>query len=100
MAKNPSFTCSDCGAVHSKWSGRCDGCGAWNTIREEAPLSQGPGGKGLGAVRGTPVALTDLSAREAQRPRATSGVAEFDRVLGGGLVPASAILVGGDAGIG
>jgi DNA repair protein RadA/Sms len=100
MAKNPSFTCSDCGAVHSKWSGRCDGCGAWNTIREEAPLSQGPGGKGLGAVRGTPVALTDLSAREAQRPRATSGVAEFDRVLGGGLVPASAILVGGDPGIG
>ena len=100
MAKSPSFTCADCGAVHSKWSGRCEACGAWNSIREEAPLSKGPSTKGLGAKRGTPVTLTDLAAREAPKPRTSSGMEEFDRVLGGGLVPASAILVGGDPGIG
>ncbi|MDN5568940.1 MAG: DNA repair protein RadA, partial [Paracoccus sp. (in: a-proteobacteria)] len=44
MAKNSSaFTCTACGAAHKKWAGRCDSCGAWNTIIEEAPLSQGPG---------------------------------------------------------
>ncbi len=100
MAKAQTFTCSDCGASHSKWSGRCDACGAWNTIREEAPLSQGPSSKGLGAARGRGIALTDLSSRETPPPRTPCGIAEFDRVLGGGLVPASAILVGGDPGIG
>jgi DNA repair protein RadA/Sms len=100
MAKQASFTCSSCGAVHSKWSGRCDACGEWNTIVEEAPLSQGPAQATLGARRGTPVALTRLSAEEAPPPRAASGMDELDRVLGGGLVPASATLLGGDPGIG
>ncbi|MEM9426625.1 MAG: DNA repair protein RadA [Pseudomonadota bacterium] len=100
MAKAASFTCSNCGAVHSKWSGRCDECGAWNTITEDTPLASGPKGKGLGAARGKGIALTDLSAEEAPRPRSLSGLGELDRVLGGGLVPASAILVGGDPGIG
>ena len=93
----PSFTCSDCGAVHRKWAGRCDACGAWNSIVEEAPLSTGP--KALGA-KGKTVPLTDLATEEAPPPRAASGMDELDRVLGGGLVPASAILVGGDPGIG
>jgi DNA repair protein RadA/Sms len=92
-----SFTCSSCGAAHRKWAGRCDACGAWNSIVEEAPLSAGP--KALGAKRRT-IALTDLATEEAPPPRASSGIEEFDRVLGGGLVPASAILVGGDPGIG
>lgn len=86
--------------MHSKWSGRCDACGAWNTIVEEAPLAEGPRGKGLGAGRGAAVPLGMLSTDEPVPPRTVSGLAEFDRVLGGGLVPASAVLVGGDPGIG
>jgi DNA repair protein RadA/Sms len=98
MAKSaPIFTCTACGAVHRKWAGRCDACGAWNSIAEEAPLSSGP--KPIGA-RGTPVPLTDLATAEPPPPRVASGMAELDRVLGGGLVPGSAILVGGDPGIG
>ena len=54
------FICQDCGATHKKWAGRCDACGAWNTIVEEAPLSQGPG-RGLGAAKGKAVPLTPLS---------------------------------------
>lgn len=98
MSKSgPSFTCSSCGAAHRKWAGRCDACGAWNSILEEAPLSAGP--KALGG-KGRSIALTDLTTVEAPPPRASSGIDELDRVLGGGLVPASAILVGGDPGIG
>ena len=100
MAKSPAFTCTACGAVYTKWSGRCEGCGAWNTIAEEAPLSSGPGKQSLGNKRGAALTLTDLSAKEPPPPRTASGMAEFDRVLGGGLVPASATLVGGDPGIG
>ncbi|MEO0918045.1 MAG: DNA repair protein RadA [Pseudomonadota bacterium] len=100
MAKAASFTCSNCGAVYSKWSGRCDECGSWNTIAEDTPLATGPSGKGLGAARGKGITLTDLVAEEAPRARSLSGLGELDRVLGGGLVPASAVLVGGDPGIG
>ena len=100
MGKSPSYTCSACGAQHSKWSGRCDVCGAWNTIAETVPLSAGPAKKSLGGKRGARIALSDLATVEAPPPRTRSGIAEFDRVLGGGLVAASAILVGGDPGIG
>lgn len=105
MAKSTTtFTCSACGASSNKWSGRCDGCGDWNTILQDAGLStSGPTGKtskSLGARRGASVELTDLATEEAPPPRTKSGLEELDRVLGGGLVPASAILVGGDPGIG
>jgi len=102
MGKEPNFTCSNCGASHAKWSGRCDNCGAWNTIAEDTPLATGPSGKGkgLGKARGRSVSLSDLASEEAPPPRTRSGLDEFDRVLGGGLVEASAILVGGDPGIG
>ena len=100
MAKSNSFSCNACGASFNKWSGRCDACGAWNTIVEEAPLSAGPASKSLGARRGAPIRLTDLATEEAPPPRTNSGISELDRVLGGGLVPSSAILVGGDPGIG
>ncbi|WP_421703933.1 DNA repair protein RadA [Aliiroseovarius sp.] len=100
MAKSNSFTCSACGASHSKWSGRCDACGEWNSIVEEAPLSAGPSSKSLGNKRGSRLALTDLATEETPPPRTMAGVDELDRVLGGGLVPSSAILVGGDPGIG
>ena len=98
MAKSsPAFTCTACGAAHTKWAGRCDACGAWNSIVEEAPLSVAP--KSLGA-KGRTIALSGLSTEDTPPPRASSGMEELDRVLGGGLVPASAILVGGDPGIG
>ncbi|WP_300516783.1 DNA repair protein RadA [Aliiroseovarius sp.] len=100
MAKSNSFTCSACGASHSKWSGRCDACGEWNSIIEEAPLSAGPSSKSLGNKRGSRLALTDLATEETPPPRTMAGVDELDRVLGGGLVPSSAVLVGGDPGIG
>ncbi len=95
-----NYVCQSCGSAFSKWSGRCENCGEWNTINEEAPLSAGPGKKSLGAAKGRKMALTDLSTDEAPPPRTSSGVDELDRVLGGGLVPASAVLVGGDPGIG
>ncbi len=100
MAKTATFTCNACGSVFSKWSGRCDNCGQWNSIAEDAGISTGPPAKSLGPKRGARIQLADLSASEAPAPRTRTGIAEFDRVLGGGLVEASAILVGGDPGIG
>ena len=100
MARTASYTCTACGASFTKWSGRCDGCGDWNTIIEEAPLASGPAAKSLGAKRGRGIQLTDLASEEVPPPRTHSGLSELDRVLGGGLVAGSAILVGGDPGIG
>ena len=100
MAKSMTFVCSAWGTAHSKWSGQCDACGAWNTISEEQPLAAGPGSKSLGAARGTPIALRPLTETEAPPKRTASAMPELDRVLGGGLVPSSAVLVGGDPGIG
>ena len=100
MAKDATFTCTACGAAHSKWAGQCDACGAWNTIVEDAGLTTGPKKAGLGGARGKTIPLTDLATAEAEPPRTEAGVAELDRVLGGGLVKASAILLGGDPGIG
>ncbi|MCF8485207.1 MAG: DNA repair protein RadA [Rhodobacteraceae bacterium] len=99
MSKSsPIFVCNSCGTAHKKWQGRCEGCGAWNSIVEEAPLSDG-GPKALRS-KGRTIVLSDLATQEDPPPRASSGIDELDRVLGGGLVPASAILVGGDPGIG
>ena len=100
MARAEHFTCTACGATFSKWSGRCDACGEWNSIVEERPLSTGPARQRLGTRRGSRIELTDLAGDEVPPARSASGIAEFDRVLGGGLVAASAVLVGGDPGIG
>ncbi len=86
--------CQTCGAVHGKWAGRCEACGAWNSVVEEA---EGPA---AGTARGRRLAFTNLSVDAPPAPRLSSGIAELDRVLGGGLVPGSAVLVGGDPGIG
>ena len=96
MVRDPAFSCSACGARHPRWSGRCEACGAWNTIAEDAPLTAGP----RSPRRGQPIALTDLATRADAPPRTPAGVEELDRVLGGGLVAGSAILLGGDPGIG
>ncbi|RYH02790.1 DNA repair protein RadA [Salipiger sp. IMCC34102] len=100
MPKDLAYTCTACGAAHAKWTGRCDACGAWNTLVEDKGLSHGPKKQGLGKARGTAITLTDLATQEAEPPRTLSGVNELDRVLGGGLTRASALLVGGDPGIG
>ena len=95
---NSRFVCNSCGAVTPKWAGRCETCGEWNTIIEEPiPARPGPAGK---AKPGQRVEFVGLAGSAAPPPRAVTGIAELDRVLGGGLVPASAVLVGGDPGIG
>jgi len=91
------FVCQQCGAVHPKWNGRCDDCGGWNTLAEEA-VRLAP--KGLGAGKGRTLAFVGLEGESEAMQRRLSGIAEFDRVSGGGLVPGSALLVGGDPGIG
>jgi DNA repair protein RadA/Sms len=92
------FVCQDCGELHGKWTGRCDGCGAWNSVIEEVPRAAVP--KGLGAARGHVVPFVPLDGVSAEAPRRNSSIAEFDRVTGGGLVPGSGVLIGGDPGIG
>jgi DNA repair protein RadA/Sms len=100
MAKNiKTYACVGCGAVYSKWSGRCDACGEWNSISEERAPSPLP--KGLGAKKGQSVRFEDLKTSPDNKiERKKSGIKEFDRVTGGGLVAGSAILIGGDPGIG
>jgi len=100
MAKEPQYSCAACGSVFTKWSGRCDNCGEWNSISEDAGISGGHGKQALGKKRGNTVTLSDLATEEAPPPRTRSSIEELNRVLGGGLVAASAILVGGDPGIG
>ncbi len=94
----PRYACQECGASHGKWMGRCEACGAWNTVVEEAPAETAP--KGLGAGRGRELEFVDLDGAPLDAPRRLSGIGEFDRVTGGGLVPGSTLLVGGDPGIG
>ena len=92
------YVCQNCGAVYSKWSGRCDACGEWNQIVEEAAAESAP--RGLGAGRGRRLSFAPLDGVAPDAPRRTTGIAEFDRVCGGGVIPGSAILIGGDPGIG
>ena len=96
--------CQACGASAPKWSGRCEGCGAWNTIVEEAVASGTPGGLGRSKGAARPVTFESLDREAAASatppPRRRGGIAEFDRVCGGGLVPGSVVLIGGDPGIG
>jgi len=89
-------TCSECGTGHPKWSGQCAGCGAWNTLVEELPRDAAPAGAPLPMAEVS--LLHDVDAMLAE-PRPT-GIAELDRVLGGGIVPGSVTLVGGEPGIG
>ncbi|NNU16027.1 DNA repair protein RadA [Parvularcula sp. ZS-1/3] len=93
-----SFVCQSCGSTYSRWQGRCDDCGSWNTIEpEEAALAAPSSGK---KTKGRGLNLESLAGESAPPPRFPTGAAEFDRALGGGLVPGSALLVGGDPGVG
>ncbi|WP_431281758.1 DNA repair protein RadA [Humitalea sp. 24SJ18S-53] len=101
MAKaSPRFVCQSCGATAAKWQGRCDGCGGWNTLVEETAEARGPGIAAKVAAGGRRVEFVALRGSSAPPPRTASGMTELDRVLGGGFVPGSAVLVGGDPGIG
>ncbi|GKX32867.1 MAG: DNA repair protein RadA [Rhizobiaceae bacterium MnEN-MB40S] len=101
MAKTRArFVCQNCGAVYGQWAGRCDNCGEWNTIVEDNPTAGIAGGPQRKVRKGRPVALTPLSGEIEDAPRISSGIAELDRVTGGGFVRGSAMLVGGDPGIG
>lgn len=100
MAKrNVQYVCSECGSVYPRWAGKCESCGSWNTIEEDISISQKPNvlAKAPKGVVGNLVALNG----EAKIPeRILTHISEFDRVAGGGLVSGSALLVGGDPGIG
>lgn len=110
MAKPPKlqFLCNSCGSVHPKWMGKCPDCGTWDSLQEyktPTPDSRNPvAGAGRAVLTGDiataaePVAITDIP--EADAPRTPTGIKEFDRILGGGIVPGSAVLVGGEPGIG
>src|ERR671933_1139769 len=104
------YRCTECGAEYAKWQGRCDTCGEWNTLVEEVVAPKRPAGGGSarrigghaslgegGSVAATP-RLREVSGSEAKRWK--TGIDEFDFVLGGGLVPGSMVLVGGEPGIG
>ena len=96
---NSTFICQACGAVHARWAGKCDACGAWNTIVEEAGAAP-IGTAAKKGSRGRALAFESLSGASTPPPRYETGNAEFDRVCGGGIVPGSVLLVGGDPGIG
>jgi DNA repair protein RadA/Sms len=95
----PTFICQNCGAAYGRWQGKCDACGEWNTIAEEnAVLSAS--GPGRPPRKGRKFALEPLTGESHEAPRLACGIAEFDRVTGGGFVRGSVLLVGGDPGIG
>lgn len=101
MAKNKkSYSCNECGAVYNKWSGKCDSCGQWNCISEEIIEASIP--KGLSnSQKGRLITFASLKDKtKTEYKRLVSGNKEFDRTCGGGLVPGSATLIGGDPGIG
>jgi DNA repair protein RadA/Sms len=95
-----SYVCQACGAVSARWQGRCESCGEWNTISEEIVDSGVGAGPKSAVAGGRPVELLPLAGETETASRVTTGIAELDRVTGGGFVMGSAVLVGGDPGIG
>src|SRR5688572_13099091 len=99
MAKSTTrYVCQSCGASFPRWMGRCEACSAWNSIVEEAGREEMP--KGLSRGKGKNIEFVALDGQAPEAMRRPTGNAEFDRVTGGGLVRGSAILIGGDPGIG
>jgi DNA repair protein RadA/Sms len=107
MAKKPAtvFVCQECGAQSPKWVGKCADCGAWNSYVEERPIEMAAAGSELAGHRyalagatGSARLYADIEVE--QHARLTTGINEFDRVLGGGIVPGSLVLIGGEPGIG
>ena len=95
-----TYICQNCGAAYGRWQGKCDACGEWNTIAAEGATLAVPAMPGRPPRKGRKFALEPLIGESIDAPRLASGLAEFDRVTGGGLVRGSVILLGGDPGIG
>ncbi|MCF6196835.1 MAG: AAA family ATPase, partial [Emcibacter sp.] len=96
------FVCQSCGAISGKWAGQCEACNEWNSIVEEQDVTH-PAGLGKATpnqAKGRLIELNALEGEDTPPPRMISTINEFDRACGGGLVPGSAILIGGDPGIG
>ena len=103
MKQKTVFACQECGAQSQKWLGRCNECGAWNSLVEERPMPEADGAGAVGkryslAAASGPQLYADINL--VNTPRLTTGINEFDRVLGGGVVPGSLVLIGGEPGIG
>ena len=94
------YVCQNCGATSSRWTGKCTACGEWNTVSEETDAGPPPGSGVTRESKGRVVKLEALQGASHEAPRFSSGIAELDRVLGGGIVPGSATLIGGEPGIG
>ena len=94
-ARAQNFICQNCGAAFVRWAGKCEACGEWNTLVEESAE-----GRRRPMRKGRPFAIEPLQGATHEAPRLASGIAEFDRVTGGGLVRGSVLLLGGDPGIG
>jgi DNA repair protein RadA/Sms len=95
------FSCTQCGATSPKWHGQCPGCGEWNTLVEERAPTGGSRAAGRKPASGPPPRAVPLrEVAVARVPRLSTGIGELDRVLGGGLVPGSLVLLGGSPGIG
>jgi len=94
------YSCTECGATSSKWQGQCPGCGVWNTLVETVVESASPAARRFSALAGVAAVqtLSEIEARE--EDRLPTGIGEFDRALGGGLVAGGVVLIGGDPGIG
>ena len=103
QAARITYVCQSCGTSYPKWAGRCEACGAWNTLVEEQQ-SGPPGGlkssRKASRTQGPKLTFSSLATEIEAAPRLTTQDPEFDRVTGGGLVPGSALLIGGDPGIG
>ncbi|MFG1417076.1 DNA repair protein RadA [Xanthobacter sp. V0B-10] len=101
MAKRDhTFVCQSCGAVYTRWQGKCDACGAWNTISEEVAVAASVPAAQRSSRKGRAFALESLEGAGNPAPRLVCGIGELDRVAGGGFVPGSILLIGGDPGIG
>src|SRR5690242_19787364 len=96
--RNLTFVCQNCGASSSRWQGKCEACGEWNTLSEEG--AERPAGLRRARGKGRMFALEPMAGEAHDAPRLPSGIAELDRVTGGGFVRGSVLLVGGDPGIG
>lgn len=92
------FVCQSCGSVHGKWAGRCDACGEWNTLVEEIPAQSAP--KSGNRRKSRAIEFVELNGETEDLPRLNTGIDELNRVTGGGFVPGSVLLIGGDPGIG
>src|SRR3981081_4165673 len=101
MAKSAvSFVCQNCGAAYNRWAGKCESCGEWNTLVEEDSGATAMPVSIRSRRKGRKIALESLTGKSFEAPRLPSGMAELDRVTGGGFVRGSVLLVGGDPGIG